>query len=155
MQRMAGVVPVDRTRRRLFVCLFGCSESSRGAAVLHWYGKKGGREKVDGCIVFYSMGKGVPCVRFGHRVTSLKIECQPRKKCHNIPRVCSPGDCFLLHLPSTSLPLALCFREHERRARDGRTSAFILIETVYILDGGKGIASGCGYKYPRTAPERR
>lgn len=49
----------------------------------------------------YSMRvQGGGGVRLGHDdVSSLKIECQPRKRCHNIPRVCNPGFHRISFLP--------------------------------------------------------
>lgn len=64
-------------------------------------------------------------MRLGHDdVSSLKIECQPRKRCHNIPRVRNPGawiSIAIFFLPSLHTPLSLsCFREREKGETVGR-----------------------------------
>lgn len=107
------------------------------------------------------MSTGVSRVRVravGGNVTGLKIECQPRKKCHNIPRVRSTA-CFPSHLSlflstfssalfcclpvpcvlTVSLPLSVfvyfCFRVRKGRAVHVQTLLFSYKLLTYCLRG--------------------
>ena len=59
------------------------------------------------------------CVRLGHRRSrAWKIECQPRKRCHNIPRVCNAESLVSIASPVSLFSLLFapvaCFREYDR-----------------------------------------
>lgn len=134
---LAGVGLVDTARRPLlFVCIYVYIYGEHpGCGRLHWLQWKGKGEEVDGYIVFHSMRvQGGGGVRLGHDdVSSLKIECQPRKRCHNIPRVCNPGFYRISFLPFFRAPLSCASPVFEnvyrREGRDRR--AFIFIGCVY------------------------
>lgn len=73
-------------------------------------------------------------MRLGHDdVSSLKIECQPRKRCHNIPRVRNPG-AWISTQSFFSLPFIRLSRfpvfENARRERPSGIFVFIFIACV-------------------------
>lgn len=99
------------------VCLFVYAIRAAGARPVALVAMK--RERGGRCVYrvpFYGYRRTVCAV--GARRSSLKIECQPRKRCHNIPHACYLAT-FLLRLLSLFFPplRSLLVSENTRRTR--------------------------------------